>query len=203
MTCRGDRWILASASPRRREILSLLNLPLEVIPPATDEERLEGESAEAYLERVTRLKGIQVAARMELRDWVISADTIVLCDERVLGKPADESQARSFLHLLQGREHEVWTGVAVWHQGRQVYRHGQTTVRFAPLSEGQINHYLQREAIMDKAGAYAVQGLAAAFIPEIRGGYHNVVGFPLALFVAMVREIWGEDLLTYDGTACW
>ena len=203
MSCRGDRWILASGSPRRREILSLLALPREVIPPQAGAQGLPGEGAEAYLERVTRLKGAQVAARMELRDWVVSADTIVLCDDLIMGKPEDEAQARSFLHQLQGREHQVWTGVAVWHQGRQVYGHGQTTVRFAPLNEAQIDHYLQHEAVMDKAGAYAVQGLAAAFIPEIRGGYHNVVGFPLALFVALVREAWGEDLLTYDGTACW
>lgn len=183
--------ILASASPRRREILRSVGWPFETLAAAIDESRLPGEEAIAYVERLAREKA-EAAARKRPDRLVIGADTVVLVDGQILGKPLDEGDARRMLQLLSGRWHEVLTGVALVRGGesaRHIVAHEKTEVRFKPMTETEVNWYVATQEPMDKAGAYAIQGHAALFIEEIRGDYWNVVGLPVQLIYKLAREI--------------
>jgi septum formation protein len=186
--------VLASASPRRAEILGAVAWPFETLSLAIDESRFEGEAAVSYVERLAREKA-EAAARMRAGRLVLGADTIVLVDDRVLGKPRGEEDARRMLRLLSGRWHEVLTGVALVRsrsgdrEQRHVIAHEKTRVRFAQMSEAEINRYVRTGEPMDKAGAYAIQGRAALFIEEISGDYWNVVGLPVRLVYRLAQEI--------------
>jgi septum formation protein len=166
---------LASRSPRRRELLAQLGIPLEVRPAETDETPGSGEAAGAYVRRVAREKASAVRG-----ETVLGADTSVVLDGAILGKPRDDDDARRMLRALSGRSHQVLTGVCVRRHEREEIAVATTTVRLAPLSEGLIGWYVQSGEPLDKAGAYAVQGLAGAFVAEVRGSISNVVGLPLA-----------------------
>lgn len=188
-----DRVVLASASPRRAELLRAAGIDFEVQPANVDETMFVGESAIDYVSRLAETKGRLVYERDSSRT-VLAADTAVVVDEHILGKPMDEADALRMLRLLSGRTHDVLTAVSVFHPGGIVdTRVDTTTVEFAPLSEGDINWYVSTGEPMDKAGAYAVQGLASRFVSRIEGSYSNVVGLPVALAYQMLTT----KLLTF------
>jgi len=179
--------ILASASPRRAEILRSVGWPFEALPAHVDESREAGEKAEAYVERVARVKAETAAARCS-GSPVVGADTVVVIDDQILGKPRDEGDARRMLGMLNARWHQVLTGIALVNDATRQSRvaHEVTNVRFAELSDEEINWYLATGEPMDKAGAYAIQGYGALFIKEIRGEYFNVVGLPVRLLYSLI-----------------
>ena len=183
--------VLASGSPRRAEILRAVGWPFEASPADVDESREEGEEAVAYVRRLAREKA-EAVARTRLFGLVLGADTVVVLDGEVLGKPRDDREARRMLRALGGRWHEVLTGVALVRaeSGRCVVGHEQTRVRFGELSEGEIEEYVRTGEPADKAGAYAIQGRAALFIEGIEGDFWNVVGLP----VRLVYRLAGESL---------
>ncbi|HEX7177435.1 MAG TPA: Maf family protein [Pyrinomonadaceae bacterium] len=185
--------VLASASPRRAEILRAVGWPFEASPADVDESRREGEEAVAYVRRLARAKA-EAVARTRLFGLVLGADTVVVLDGEVLGKPRDASDARRMLRALGGRWHEVLTGVALVRaeSGRCVVGHEQTRVRFGELSEAEIDEYVRTGEPADKAGAYAIQGRAALFIEGIEGDFWNVVGLPVRLVYRLVRESEGD-----------
>jgi len=185
--------VLASASPRRAEILRAVGWPFEAAPADVDESREEGEEAVAYVRRLAREKA-EAVARRRLFGLVLGADTVVVLDGEVLGKPRDATDARRMLRALGGRWHEVVTGVALVRaeSGRCVVGHEQTRVRFGELSEREIDEYVRTGEPADKAGAYAIQGRAALFIEGIEGDSWNVVGLPVRLVYKLARESGGD-----------
>jgi septum formation protein len=185
--------VLASASPRRAEILRAVGWPFEALPAEIDETPHASEDPVAYVERLAREKALATAARRADSCLVLGADTTVVVDGVMLAKPLDEADARRMLKLLSGRWHEVLTGVALVRAGREPRRvahaHQATRVRFAALSEAEINWYVATGEPMDKAGGYAVQGRAALLIEEVAGEYLNIVGLPVRLVYSLMREM--------------
>lgn len=185
-----EKLILASASPRRAEILRLVGWPFELSPVNIEETLGHAEMPVAYVERLARQKA-EAAATLHQRGLVLGADTTVVAGEKVLEKPEDEEDARRMLRLLSGRWHEVFTGVALVQAGEEkppLVAHERTRVRFAEMSEEEINWYVATGEPMDKAGAYGVQGRASLFIEAIEGDYWNVVGLPVQLVYRLMRE---------------
>src|SRR5437588_2552766 len=182
--------ILASASPRRAEILRSVGWPFEALPAHIDESREEGERADAYVERIALAKAEAAAAHCP-GSLVLGADTVVVIDDQILGKPRDHDDSRCMLRELSGRWHQVLTGVALVNDltGQSKVAHEVTDVRFAVMSDEEINWYVSTSEPMDKAGAYAIQGHGALFIKEIRGDYFNVVGLPVRLLYTLVSEV--------------
>ncbi len=180
--------ILASASPRRQELLANLGLKFEVKVSEVDETLDENMPAAQQVEKLAERKASVVAAQSTI-GLVIGADTLVVLGGKPLGKPADREEAVQMLKSLQGRSHEVFTGLAVIDAatGQSVVTHQATAVRFKPLSSEQIQRYVDTDEPMDKAGAYAVQGKASIFIDSIRGCYFNVVGLPVAKLADALR----------------
>ena len=174
--------VLASASPRRKELLATLGYPFTIVPSSIDESPQPGEDPKTFVIRVAREKGMEVASRVS-QSIILSADTIVTLDNEILGKPADESDAVRMLKKLSGREHSVLTAVTVINQKKEETLDGleQTRVWFASMTTEQIYDYVRRENVLDKAGAYAIQGYAGVYIPKIEGNYFNVMGLPLPL----------------------
>jgi len=185
--------ILASGSPRRRELLHQLGLDFVVIPSQYDEHSHPPLPPAPLAEHLALSKAREVAARYP-DALVIGADTIVVLDGEVLGKPRDREEAVAMLRRLSGREHEVITGVAVLQGDRRRVEHEVTKVRFRPLDEGQIRRYVATGEPMDKAGAYGIQGRAAAMIESICGDYFNVVGLPLSRIAQMLSHFGVEVL---------
>ncbi|HEY0275813.1 MAG TPA: Maf family protein [Paenirhodobacter sp.] len=171
--------ILGSASPRRRELIAQLGLtPAEVRAPDIDETPLRGEPARDYVARMAREKAAALTCAAD--EAILCADTTVSCGRRILGKPVDEKQAAEFLWLLSGRRHHVLTAVAVRTETGLRQRLVDTVVKFRPLSNEDVNGYLASGEWDGKAGGYAIQGRAGAFIPWIQGSFTGVVGLPLA-----------------------
>lgn len=194
--------ILASASPRRRALLRQLGLPLEVFASDVDErsdERDPGRLSEELSARKGRATIRDLQARQyDLRGrLVIASDTTVFCEGEILGKPRDEADARRMLRLLSGKRHTVVSGIYLCLDGKEALSHETTAVEFAPLSEQEIDFYIRSGEPFGKAGAYAIQGLAAAFIRGIEGDFYNVVGLPLCRMCALYREAFGVDLLPF------
>jgi septum formation protein len=189
--------ILASASPRRAEILRTIGWPFEVLPVDIDESTRTGEGAVDYVRRLAQEKADAAAARQPA-SIIVAADTTVTIDGQIMGKPADELEAMRMLRLLNNRWHQVMTGIAVINpeSSRAVVAHEETEVRFAAMSAGEIAWYARTLEPMDKAGAYAIQGLGARFIEEIRGDYFNVVGLPIRLVYQVFRESLIEEGIT-------
>jgi nucleoside triphosphate pyrophosphatase len=184
--------VLASASPRRAEILRAVGWPFEKLAVSIDESIRQGEGAAPYVERLAREKAEAAAAQTGAGSLVLGADTTVVVGEEILAKPTDEEDARRMLRLLSGRWHEVLTGVALVRGGESGalrVAHERTRVRFAEMSEAEIDWYAGTGEPRDKAGAYAVQGRAALFIEEISGDYWNVVGLPIQLVYRLARTI--------------
>jgi len=174
---------LASQSPRRREMLERLGLELAIRPADTDESIRPGEAPEEYVRRVARQK-----ARAVEDDIALAADTAVVLTGEILGKPRDREDARRMLRMLSGRSHEVLSGVCVRAAGGEEAVEVRSEVSFAHLTERQIAWYVETGEPMDKAGAYAVQGLAAAFVSEVRGSVSNVIGLPLLETLSLLRR---------------
>lgn len=179
--------ILASASPRRQELLREAGIKFEVHPAHIHEERKSGEASQPYALRLAEEKARAIAQRFPGR-YVLGADTIVVADEHVLEKPRDHADAARMLHMLSGREHQVTTAVSLVKPGGQSdTRACLTRVFFRVLTEEEIQRYVASKEPMDKAGAYAIQGGAAAFADRMEGEYSNVVGLPLPLVTEMLR----------------
>ena len=181
--------ILASASPRRRELLASIGVDFVVIPSHVPEERGADESPEEYVARLSREKAAEVA-KTHPAEWIIAADTTVLLGEELLEKPRDAADARRMLATIAGQTHIVYTGVTLSHTERGHHETRVTTseVRMLDLSENDIAWYVETGEPMDKAGAYAVQGIGSMFIDSIHGSYTNVVGLPLATLFRMLRK---------------
>jgi septum formation protein len=183
--------ILASASPRRRELLAQAGYTFEVAPAHVPEVQKPGEDPIRFVTRLAREKAEAVAAGPGITPdtIVLGADTIVVVDEEVLGKPRDEADAARMLRLLSGQTHQVITGICLA-KGRERQRAAEVTfVRFSTLSDGEINAYVATGEPLDKAGAYAIQGRAGRWVPRIHGCYFNVVGLPLALVSSMIEAM--------------
>ena len=187
--------ILASQSPRRRQLLGQIGLDHFIVRPARGEEIMDPALSPAQLvEELSRQKAREVAGASDPGDLVIAADTVVAIDGRVLGKPHDREEACAMLSALSGREHTVYTGVTVCRDDRMLTQHEATQVRFRPLSLREIQAYVDSGEPMDKAGAYGVQELGALLVEGIRGDYFNVVGLPLCRLGQMLSQF-GVELL--------
>ena len=182
--------VLASASPRRVELLSSAGIEFEVIPGDVSEDILTGETPEDYVERLARAKAEDVARKTDGR-FFIGADTIVLCDGEIMGKPEDSADAERMLNKLSGIPHEVITGFAVYDKERDgvIADTVRTRVYFKQLSDEEIRAYIATGCPFDKAGAYAIQGGAAHMVEKIEGSYTNVVGLPLCEVVETLRRM--------------
>jgi nucleoside triphosphate pyrophosphatase len=185
-----EKLILASRSPRRAEILSSVGWPFEVIVAGVDETPHEGEAPTHYVRRLSLSKATAVAARLE-EGLVLGADTTVVIDNHILGQPLDEDDARRMLKLLAGRWHEVLTAVALIRAGLKsdpAVAVETTRVRFAAVSDAEIDWYVSSGEPLDKAGAYGIQEKAALFVDEIQGDYFNVMGLPIRLVYELARQ---------------
>ena len=193
------RLVLASASPRRRELLSQIGLEFTVMP-STKEENAKTTEAGALVQELSRQKAVDIWEQLPDADQeqiseetqepnlngkrqpellVIGADTVVCCEGKILGKPHSREAAAEMLTALQGRSHEVYTGVTLYSQSETVTFFECTQVEFYPMTEVEISEYIDSKEPMDKAGAYGIQGLGARFVKGIRGDYNNVVGLPV------------------------
>jgi len=184
--------VLASASPRRAEILRTVGWPFAACPVDIDEARRPHEDAETYVRRLAQEKARAAAGvRLAGSTITIGADTVVAIDNEVLGKPGDEDDARRMLRRLSGQWHQVLTGIALMNDALSEIRvaHETTEVKFAVMSKDEIDWYVASGEPLDKAGAYAIQGLGARFIEEIRGDYFNVVGLPVRLLYELVTAL--------------
>ena len=184
----SQRLILASASPRRAEILASLGIPFDVDPAHVDETPLPGEAPDDMAARLASAKAAAVAARRP-GAWILGADTAVVLEDGMLGKPADDADAARMLGLLSGREHRVVTGICLLRDASP----GRTevewsAVRFAPLSAEEIAWYVATGEPRDKAGAYAVQGMGARFIERVEGSFTNVMGLPARSVYRLLTE---------------
>ena len=171
--------VLASQSPRRREILSQAGIPFVVRAAAADESPLADEQPVDYVRRIAERKAASAPASET--EIVLGADTTVVVDNVMLGKPADDADARRMLAMLSGHRHEVLTGICLKRGASTVVDHASTAVWFSPLTEAEITDYVAGGEPMDKAGAYAIQGVASRYIERIEGCYFNVVGLPVSL----------------------
>ena len=179
--------VLASASPRRQELLRNAGIPFEVQPAHTPEDPLAGEGAKECAERLSREKALAIAEQRP-NDVVLGADTVVVIDGQILGKPTNAADAARMLRMLSGREHQVITGICLVTSGRCSVASEITVVAMSEISEREIADYIASGEPMDKAGAYAIQGIASRWIPRIEGDYSNVVGLPVALVCRMLRK---------------
>ena len=179
--------VLASASPRRQELLRNAGVAFEAQPADIPEDPLPGEAAKNCAERLAREKALAVA-RQRPHDVVLGADTVVVVGGDLLGKPSDAADAARMLRLLSGREHQVITGVCLVVSGQWSVASQTTSVTMSEITEKEIADYVASGEPMDKAGAYAIQGIASRWIPRIEGDYSNVVGLPIALVWRMLRD---------------
>ena len=179
--------ILASQSPRRRELLGFFRIPFTVRVADIDETMDPNASAYSEVARVSHLKALAVDREPE--DVVIAADTIVVCQGRVLGKPRSSEEAVEMLTLLSGRDHQVMTGLTVLKGDRAVICTEVTDLHFRELSQREIEAYVATNEPMDKAGAYGIQGGAALFCPRMVGDYYNVMGLPVCRLAEILQEL--------------
>ncbi|MCM1568701.1 MAG: Maf family protein [Roseburia sp.] len=191
--------LLASASPRRRELLRQIGLEFEIRVSNAEETITSSQPSEA-VERLSMLKAKTVAESLSAQELekepylVIGADTVVICDGRILGKPGDKREACDMLKRLQGRKHQVYTGIALLLRGqvcRESVFHEVTTVEFYPVTDEEIRDYVDTLEPMDKAGAYGIQGIFARYIKGIQGDYNNVVGLPVGRLYQELKSMAG------------
>ncbi|HXD22095.1 MAG TPA: Maf family protein [Gemmatimonadaceae bacterium] len=188
MTIHSERVILASASPRRRELLTLIGIAHLVLPANIDESLLPGEQPHTHAERLARTKALTIAAR-EPDAVVIAADTIVVVDGDVLGKPSDVGAARAMLERLSGRTHTVLTAIAVARGARIESAVEAVDVTFRTVSEPDIDAYIATGEPMDKAGAYGIQGFGATIVERVDGDYFSVMGLGLRRLVQLLARL--------------
>ncbi len=182
--------VLASQSPRRRELLQRLIPEFEIIVDNSDEVVEDGVPPEETVRRLALQKATNVADKASDDALIIAADTMVFINGRVLGKPADEDEARNMLRVLSGREHYVCTGIAIVDNksGKTVCDFERTVVHFKPLSDEETEKYIQSGEPMDKAGAYGIQDIGALFVDWIKGDYFNVVGLPVCKLAQVLKR---------------
>jgi septum formation protein len=192
---RQSKIILASSSPRRAELLRHLGVEFEIAPSQVEERPHPDEAPPDYITRVARAKVVAVARRFD-KGLVIGADTEVVLNGRILGKPADPSDAVRMLSELSGNWHAVMTGVALYDvvSRKEVADYEKTLVRFATLTSDEISWYVGTGEPLDKAGAYGIQGFGGLFVEEVAGNYYNVVGLPIPLVYRLARRL-GYSLL--------
>ena len=190
--------ILASQSPRRRELLARMGLDFTVISPRIDEDSFTDPDPAALVRTLSREKALAVAEGQDPETLVIAADTVVVLDGQALGKPGDEAEAIAMLSALSGRSHEVYTGVTVCQGDRAVSEAECTQVTFRSLTQEEIRHYVATGEPMDKAGAYGIQGFGSLLVEGIRGDYFNVVGLPVCRLGRMLAAF-GVDCLALAG----
>lgn len=187
--------VLASGSPRRRQLLELIGVDCEVVPSGVDERPQDGECPADFARRAARDKALDVAARRP-DSWVLGADTVVEIDGLILGKPGDANGARAMLRSLSGREHLVHTAVTLVAAGEARSLVDTASVRFLGLDDSVISWYVDTGEPMDKAGAYAIQGIGGLLVAEMRGSPHTVVGLPIhrlpELFAAQKIDFWSQ-----------
>lgn len=182
--------VLASASPRRRELLEMLGVKdLKIIPACGEESMAAGEGPEEAVCRLSREKALEVAGRVEGSPLVIAADTVVYANGRILGKPGDEAEARKMLSGLSGREHAVFTGVTLVQGETVITEYERTLVRFRQMTDAEISAYVATGEPMDKAGAYGIQGMGSLFVAGITGDFFNVMGLPLCRLALMLKKL--------------
>lgn len=187
--------LLASKSPRRRELLERMGLDYTVLSVESDEWFPEGLSPAEIVKHISLTKAYAAANMVAPEDLVITADTMVFLDDKKLGKPASEEEAFAMLSALSGREHLVCTGVTLMQGNRTLTEAETTAVRFAALSEETIRAYIRTGESMDKAGAYGIQGIGALLVEGIRGDYFNVMGLPVYRLSCMLKKF-GIDVLS-------
>ena len=184
-----EKLILASGSPRRKELLTAAGWEFEAITAGVDESVRPGEDPAAYVQRLAKSKAEAVAAKLE-HGLVLGADTTVVVGNQILGQPVDDADAKRMLQLLNGKWHEVLTGIAVVRVGGESRVDYETTrVRFAEMSDREIDWYISTGEARGKAGAYGIQGAAGLFIEEIAGDYFNIVGLPIRLVYELARQL--------------
>ena len=187
--------ILASSSSRRAEILANAGLPFSVLSSAVDESPLPGETPAALVQRLANAKADLVTARAVGPAVILAADTVVVVDDKTLGKPSSIEDARDMLQKLSGRTHSVITGVALVRlpDGERRQFIESTLVHFRPVTDQELSYYLATEESLDKAGAYAIQGVAGRYISRIEGCYFNVVGLPLSRVLSELKALGWPD----------
>lgn len=188
--CLSKSFILASASPRRQDLLRSVGLKFMTIPAHVNEEYLAGESPRKHVRRLSRDKAMAIAPKNP-DAWVLGADTIVVIDGLILGKPKNKKQAREMLERLSGREHKVFTGFTLAHNATKVYKTKviSSVVQFKKITPAEMEWYVRCDEPYDKAGGYAAQGRGASFIKSIRGSYTNVIGLPLCEVLEELQNI--------------
>ena len=191
--------ILASQSPRRRELLTMLGLHFTVITADIDETMDETLPVEQAVAEVCKRKA-EAVAKIQPEDLVLAADTIVVVDGKVLGKPHSPEEAKAMLRLLSGRDHQVFTAFCLWQKGTANTHVEMTRLRFRPLSEEEISAYVATGSPMDKAGAYGIQDQAAIFVEAMDGDYYNVMGLPLCSLAKALRKNGIEVLGSKNGS---
>ena len=179
--------ILASQSPRRRELLGLFHIPFTVRVADVDETLIPGAAPYDEVARLSRMKALAVERAAD--DVVIAADTIVVCDGHILGKPKDADEAKAMLRLLSGRDHQVMSGMTVLRGDAAAVVTEVTDLHFRELTDKEINDYVASGEPMDKAGAYGIQGGAALFCQKLSGDYYNVVGLPVCRLAQILRQV--------------
>jgi septum formation protein len=183
-----EKLILASGSPRRKELLTAVGWEFEAVTAGIDESLKPGEDPATYVQRLAKSKADAVAAKLN-HGLVLGADTTVVVDDHILGQPLDDDDAKRMLQLLNDKWHEVLTGVAVVRVGGESRVAYETTrVRFADMSEREIDWYISTGEARGKAGAYGIQGAAGLFIKEIQGDYFNIVGLPVRLVYELIKH---------------
>lgn len=179
--------ILASASPRRKEILELADLKFDIMPSNAQEITTKTAPNEVVME-LASIKAKDIYEKSEKQSMIVGADTVVAYQGQILGKPTDETDAKRMLTMLSGQTHEVYTGVCVIEDEKIKTFYEETKVTFYEISDEQIDRYIKTGEPMDKAGSYGIQGKAAVFIKGIEGDYYNVVGFPIARFLQEITK---------------
>lgn len=187
--------ILASASPRRKEILENANVKFKIMASSIEELILDGESPCQMVMRLAFEKGMDIASRQK-SDLIISADTIVVLDNTVLGKPKDEIEAKKMITSLSGRTHQVITGISLINldSNKKIIDYVISNVKFKKLSEEDINDYIRTKESLDKAGAYGIQGYGALLVEEIQGDYFNIVGLPISRLSDLLKKHFNINL---------
>jgi septum formation protein len=191
-----DKIILASSSPRREEMLNKYNLEPMIFPSKIEEKQIEGETPEQIVMALAFEKSLWVSRHFSNGEVIIGADTIVVLENRILGKPRDEKEAFETLSSLSGKEHRVITGISIIKvNATKIIDCETTTVRFRHLSKGQILSYIQTKEPMDKAGAYGIQGYGEILIEKIEGSYSNVVGLPIGKLDYLLNKFFSIKIL--------
>lgn len=194
--------ILASASPRRKEILENTNVKFKIMSSMIEELTLDNESPCQMVMRLAFEKGMDIASRQK-SDLIISADTIVVLDDIILGKPKDEIQAREMIKSLSGRSHQVITGISLINldNNKKIIDYVISNVKFKSLSEQDINDYIATKESLDKAGAYGIQGYGALLVDEIQGDYFNIVGLPISRLSDLLKKHFKINLFMEVGVS--